>query len=64
MFFEKLIEYYAILGGISSIAFSRRRKECAKMVELVFSLVHPFVQRFTIQKSRESWMFFEKPIEV
>ena len=57
----------AILVSVScffSIAFSRRRKEChANRVELMFSLVHPFVQTVTLQKSWESWMFFEKPIE-
>ena len=43
------------------VAFSRRYKEClANTVELVFSLVHAFVQTVTLQKS---WMFFEKPIE-
>ena len=48
----------AILGSVSSIAFSRRRKECANMVELVFSLVHPFVQTVTFHNSWESRMFF------
>ena len=64
MFSRNPSKYHAILNSVSSIAFSRCRKECANMVELVFSLVHSFVQTFTFQKSWESWMFFEKPIEI
>ena len=64
MFSRNPSKYHAILNSVSSIAFSRCRKECENMVELVFSLVHSFVQTFTFQKSWESWMFFEKPIEI
>ena len=64
MFSRNPSNYDAILGSVSSIAFSRCRKECANMVELVFSLVHPFVQTVTLQKSWETWMFFEKPIHI
>ena len=55
---------YWLVFLVFSIAFSRRRKEClANRVELMFSLVHPFVQTVTLQNSWESWIFFEKPIE-
>ena len=64
MFSRNPSKYDAILSSVSSIAFSRCRKECANMGEWVFSLVHPFVQTVTLQKSWESWMFFEKPIEM
>ena len=37
MFSRKPSNYDAILGSVSSIAFSRCRKECANMVEWVFS---------------------------
>ena len=59
-----MTQYWLVFLVFFSIAFSRRRKEChANSVELMFSLVHPFVQTVTLQKSWESWMFFEKPIE-
>ena len=56
---------YWLVFLVFSIAFSRRCKEChANRVELMFSLVHSFVQTVTLQKSWEIWMFFEKPIEI
>ena len=61
---HRIMTQYWLVFLVFSIAFSRCRKECANMVELVFSLVHPFVQTVTFQKSWESWMFFEKPIEI
>ena len=58
---HRIMTQYWLVFLVFSIAFSRRRKEChANRVELMFSLVHPFVQTVTLQKS---WMFFEKPIE-
>ena len=62
---HRIMTQYWLVFLVFSIAFSRRRKEChANRVELMFSLVHPFVQTVTFQKSWESWMFFEKPIEI
>ena len=61
---RNMTQYWLVFPNFP-IAFSRRRKEChANRVELMFSLVHPFVQTVTLQKSWESWMFFEKPIEI
>ena len=56
---HRIITQYWLVFLVFSIAFSRRRKECANMVELVFSLVHSLNKQSHYKNLGNLGCFFE-----